>query len=173
MASAPGGDSSDRGILDELFRKYSERLRLFLLRRTRNRQVAEDLAQAAFERLLARGDLATLGDLKKYLYRVAINLLTKYRMQQTVEASVALDAEEPDALALPDDSDAIQPEELERALQRLTPRQLSMIQLRSMGFRYREIATMLDVSEAVVGQDLMNARQKLREELLSSGQGKV
>ncbi len=82
--------------LEELFRRHAKELRRFLRRRVANAELAADLAQEAFYRLLRSrqsgvGEANNAADGRAYLFSIAANLAIDHRRQ---------------ALRQPQDSDA-------------------------------------------------------------------
>ena len=57
--------------------------------------------------------------------------------------------------------------DLERALEVLTPKARRIIELREMGYPYKEIAEMVDTTEAAVKMQVKRAFERLRGELLA------
>ncbi len=59
--------------------------------------------------------------------------------------------------------------DLERALGTLTPKARRIVELREFGYRYEEIAEMLDSTEAAVKMQVKRAFEKLRDVLVTVG----
>ena len=55
----------------------------------------------------------------------------------------------------------------ERALQALSPKARRIIELRELGYRYKEIAAMIDSTEAAIKMQVKRAFDKMREALAS------
>ncbi len=63
-------------------KQFSAGLQRYLLRRTRGRQDAEDLAQEIYLRLLRVGDASQVKCPQAYVYRVAVNVLNEFNLHQ-------------------------------------------------------------------------------------------
>ena len=145
----------------------------YLLRKTRDSGRAEDLAQEAFLRLFKhlRDDRA-LDNPKAWLFTVANNLaIDESRDEQhirdldettwkKIEESTSGSEANPEKLVL-------QRERLDRlhvAVLNLTPLQRECLHLRAEGFRYREIASLLELSPSTVMDAVRRATLKLSRE---------
>jgi len=60
----------------------------------------------------------------------------------------------------------VENEELERALETLSPKLRQVLELRSKGMSYAEISSQLGLTPGAVGKRLFDARQQLRKQLL-------
>lgn len=75
--------------IHELYINCHGELETVLFARVHCRETAADICQEAFERLCRIDDLGGVNNLKAYLYRIALNLLTDHYRRQTVrEASI-------------------------------------------------------------------------------------
>ncbi len=83
------GDSS--GLAALALKQFSAGLQRYLLRRTRGRQDAEDLAQEIYLRLLRVGDASQIKCPQAYVYRVAVNVLNEFNLHQQ-RGAVAYDS---------------------------------------------------------------------------------
>jgi len=145
----------------------------YLLRKTRDSGRAEDLAQETFLRLFKhlRDDRA-LDNPKAWLFTVANNLaIDESRDEQhirdldettwkKIEESTSGSEANPEKLVL-------QRERLDRlhvAVLNLTPLQRECLHLRAEGFRYREIASLLELSPSTVMDAVRRATLKLSRE---------
>jgi RNA polymerase sigma factor (sigma-70 family) len=157
---------------ERLFQAHAEPLFAFLVYRTGDRQLAEDLVADTFERVLrtrARFD-PRRGSEKNWVYAIALNLVRDQARRQTVEISALerVGAREPrqlydGALDGVDDRD-----ELGRALGALSEEEREAIALRfGADLKLREVARMLDASESAVEKRISRGVQKLRRELQS------
>lgn len=156
--------SSQQDVLQQLYRDYRSELESFLHSRLRCRDTAADLSQEAFLRLHRSEDLAGIGNLRAYLFRVAMNLLNDHYRAANVRGAVPDDAE--DVLAnLPDrrgaETSAMAEEQLDRvvaALEELSPLCQRIFYLnRFEGLKYKEIAVRLGVSVRTVEDNLKRA----------------
>lgn len=147
--------------LEQAFHRHYEQLYRYLFRLTGDGDLAEDLAQEAFIRLLENpvGD----GGLKAWLFTVGTNLVRdRSRVRGRREE-----------LLNQYDSQSTQPDrpdvELERrrriaavraALGQLSERDREMLLLREEGFKYSEIAEVVDVAPSSVGTLLARALKR-------------
>jgi RNA polymerase sigma-70 factor (ECF subfamily) len=147
----------------ELFNQLRDGLYRYLLTILHNVGEAEDTTQDAFLRLhrqLQEGE--SIDNVKSWLFRVGHNLaLNREKTQRRFAADETETVEE----LLADCPDpALNPEEvlahkellrnLHAAISRLSSQQQQCLHLRAEGFRYREIAGILDVTDKVVSENL-------------------
>lgn len=162
------------GKNDQLTRLFSEHYRRVLVagyRITGNMADAEDVAQDVFMRL-GRGDLPAVANAASYLYRAAINgaldLLRRRRAAATEPLELAAGVAARETAASPDVR--IQDLELGRLLRQtiaeLGPRAAEMFALRYLeGLSNREIAKLMETSQAVVAVTLYQSRVKLKRRM--------
>lgn len=135
-----------------MYRELYPALHRFTLRMTGDADVADDVVQEAFTRLVEQ-DLP-LEEARPWLYVVAANLVrdrarTKQRRGRLLEETPP----EPDRPEAPD----VRVERLERidrvrrALAELSERDARMLLMREEGFKYAEIAQALGVKSTSVG----------------------
>lgn len=162
----------DERAFRELHEAYRARLYTFLLRLTRDEQLARDLSQESWLRLAANAHRLTLeSDPAAWLFTVARNLYVSQRRWRV------LDRERLAALSLGFWQQAIaQPLEhaaasqtqrnLERALQTLAMGLREVLLLVSIeGFSTQEVAEMLGTSDDNIRQRLSRARAQLKRQL--------
>lgn len=84
-AAQKSADPSDRATeVSRLFREHNRALVLFLASRLKDIQVAREVAQEAYVRVLELENLDAVGFLRSYLFKVAGNLaIDRIRQQQT------------------------------------------------------------------------------------------
>ena len=133
---------------------------------------AEDITQEAFFRLfrtLLSGQ--NVQNAHHWLFRVAHNLLVDRGRQveplSTTLPTVAQEAEErPDPRPTPDEilMDSERSAQVHRALKTLTATQRNCLNLRTEGFRHREIAEILGLSMSSVADALRRAITRLSRE---------
>lgn len=80
------------------FEKLGGRLQRFLLKRLRNRETAKDLTQEVYLRLLRFGDPELVRSPDAYLYQVALNVLSEFRLSEQ-RVPVTFDSETAEAAA--------------------------------------------------------------------------
>jgi RNA polymerase sigma-70 factor (ECF subfamily) len=163
----PPQGAADRRALAASFEDFFEieHAGLFgsLVLLTRDRADAEELMQDAFLKVWERWDLVQgLDDPTGYLYRTAMNAAFSRRRRATVAARHLIRPDPKiDGLERVDDRDRI-----DRALDRLTPRQRATIILSDLlGFPSPEVASAMRITPSTVRVLLARARAIMREEL--------
>jgi RNA polymerase sigma-70 factor (ECF subfamily) len=152
---------------EEAFRAFYDRtaraLWGYLARVTGDAQLADDLLQEAYYRLLrARGTYQTESHRRNYLYRIATNLVRDgYRRSAHVQL-IPID----DGAGPAQDGDvaarAERRTDLQRAMAHLKPRERQILWLAyAQGSSHREIADSIGVKAASVKLLLFRARHKL------------
>jgi RNA polymerase sigma-70 factor (ECF subfamily) len=146
---------------DDLFQRLYPSLYRYLHRLTGDADVAEDIAQEAFVRLLKQP--LPEAEVRPWLFTVAMNLV-RDRARKT-ERRARLLSGAPALVApgvLPDDH----VEQTERiravraALQRLPERDRQLLLMREEGFKYDEIARVIGVAPASVGTLIARALKR-------------
>lgn len=167
--------SGERRAFDALVDAYTARIYTHVLRITRNREEAEDVAQETFLRAyrnLNRFDRAR--SFRNWLYAIATNLaLNALRARQRRGQPVTLDFDDDDAAiksATPfeDGRDAASrgdlAERLARAVGQLPAQPAALVHLHYMeGLTIREAAETLEMTEDAAKVALHRARRRLRE----------
>lgn len=131
---------------------------------------AEELVQETFFRLYRHlANRGSRANLRAWVFEVARNAARDERKSARLQRTVALDP----ALGMADPAagpevQAIAEERgrrLQAAIARLTPPQRECILLRISGLRYREIAEILRINTASVGELVERATARLSEEM--------
>jgi RNA polymerase sigma-70 factor (ECF subfamily) len=151
---------------EETFRLFYDRtarpLWLYLARMTRDDRLADDLLQETYYRLLRTR--ATFDDdehRKNYLFRIATNLVRDHRRHVRTTDGAAGRAAAEHRPADADDA-AARRIDLDRALDRLKPRERSVLWLAyAQGWSHEEIAASLGVKTASMKALLHRARRRL------------
>jgi len=87
LAIADGLKRQDAGLLDQLIVRYQHRLLRYLLYLTGNREVAEDLFQEVWMRVLVRGgQFNGQSRFETWLFTIARNLLIDLRRKRTMSS---------------------------------------------------------------------------------------
>lgn len=146
------------------FSEHHDALFRYLHRLTGDEDVAEDIAQEAFVRLLDHS--IPRPKVRSWLFTVATNLV-RDRARTRERRGRLLEGENPGP-SPPDRPD----EEAERsrrvaavraALDRIPERDREMLLMREEGFKYREIAEAVDVAPSSVGKLLSRALDRFEE----------
>lgn len=150
---------------DALYERLYPQLYGYVERLVGDADVAKDVAQEAFVRLLSRPEL-TGDDARLWIFTVATNLV-RDRGRSTVRRRHLLSARPVDQpTAEPPDAGVERAEVVERvrsALDRLPERDRVMLLMREEGFRYAEIARAIDVAPASVGTLIARAVKRFVE----------
>jgi RNA polymerase sigma-70 factor (ECF subfamily) len=165
-------NSLRNSAFERLFQAHAEPLFAFLVYRTGDRQLAEDLVADTFERVLrtrTRFD-PRRGSERNWVYAIAVNLVRDQARRQSVEtrALERVGAHEPrpphdGALGAVDDRD-----ELGRALLTLSDDEREAIALRfGADLKLREVARVLGESDSAIEKRISRGLEKLRRELQS------
>ena len=87
LAVSAGLKRQDVGLLDELIVRYQHRLMRYLLYLTSNREMAEDLFQEVWMRVLVRGaQFNGQARFDTWLFTIARNLVIDYRRKRTMSS---------------------------------------------------------------------------------------
>jgi RNA polymerase sigma-70 factor (ECF subfamily) len=154
---------------DRLYEEHAQPLFGFLVYRTGDRQLAEDLLAEAFERALRgrRGFDRRKASEKTWLYAIALNALRDHGRRRATEGralervGASLSADDPVALGRIEQQD-----ELGRALSTLSPEEREAIALRyGADLSVPEIAKVTKERLTTVEGRVYRALRKLREQL--------
>lgn len=164
-------DTTPRRLVLEYYDREFVALRRYLIFLGVDTETAQELVQESFlklhQHLLANGGRANL---RAWLYRVAHNLArnsqTAFRSSKTAAVEdINLSGELPSTAASAED-ELLAEERAARtreAIDRLTPAQKECLVLRAQGFKYREIAGVLNLSVSTVGENVQRGLEKLKE----------
>ena len=149
---------------DSLFQKLYPSLFRYLHRLTGDADIADDIAQEAFVRLLKQS--LPEAEVRPWLFTVAMNLVRdharkverRHRLLTTAPVLVSTSA-------LPDE--AVERSEAVGAvrvlLDQLSPRDQQLLLMREEGFKYEEIARVVGVAPASVGTLIARALRRFAE----------
>jgi RNA polymerase sigma-70 factor (ECF subfamily) len=156
----------DRTAFDELYERNAGRVYALCFRLTGDPLQAEQLTQDAFVRAWRRiGSFRGESRFSTWLHRLAVNVTIDAQRCRGREGRRTADIE---TTALPG-SLAGEPEarlDLERAIARLPDRARTALVLHTIeGYRYREVAELMDVALGTVKALIFQARARLLEEL--------
>jgi RNA polymerase sigma-70 factor (ECF subfamily) len=159
---------------DTQFQKLYPSLFRYLHRLTGDADVAEDIAQEAFVRLLRQS--LPEGEIRPWLFTVAMNLVRDHarkteRRQRLLTSAPTLVTPS----ALPDEN--VERSErvarVRQALERLPMRDRQLLLMREEGFRYEEIAAVIGVAPASVGTLIARALKRFADVYQSREAGDV
>lgn len=171
------GERTEALALQETeFRAFYERtarpLWAYLMRSCGDRELAEDLAQEAYYRLL-RSDFETDSDghRKNYLFRIGTNLLyDHFRRHRPTE--VPLEERNVEAAGERPGREVGLRRDLARHLSKLRPRDRQLLWLAHVeGLSHREIARVMGLQERSIRLMVFRARRRLGALLRESGVG--
>lgn len=149
--------------LTRIFEEHHGRIYRAAYRITGNAMDAEDVLQGVFLRLAEAGGLSVESP-GSYLYRAAINGAVDLCRSRWRTGRVSLDESAATVGPAPGDEAEIRTW-LRRALTALSSRQAEMFVLRYLeGYDNREIAQLLETSQAVVAVSLFRARTQLQHQ---------
>jgi len=157
------------GELAHVFQEHNGRIFRTAYRITGNASDAEDVLQSVFLRLVRRErETETVDNLDSYLYRAAINAsldVLRTRRHRTNLEDVSA--------TVPDSGETVELQVwLRDALARLNERHAEMFILRYVeGYENREIAEMLNTSQAVVAVTLHRVRGQLKRDFQNFQRG--
>jgi RNA polymerase sigma factor (sigma-70 family) len=152
--------------LETLFAEHRDALFRYLARYTRDPDLAEDLVQETFLKLVVRPP-RTATNMKGWLFTVATNLAKDARKTSRRRGELSRWAGEDPVLASSHADASGQVERLEEhqriraALDELSHKERSALLLRAEGFAHREIATALRTTTGSVGTLVARALAKL------------
>jgi RNA polymerase sigma-70 factor, ECF subfamily len=150
----------------QLFEREFPRVFRVLQRLSGDADLASDLAQEAFVKLLHRGDMPDTP--VPWLVTVALNQLrnTRSRERRREQLLAAAADDEPEAFRVPRaDTALLQVESQQRVrttLSQLPARQAALLMMSAEGYSYREIAQAMELTEASVGAMILRARRAFR-----------
>ena len=145
--------------------REQEALRGFLLALCcGNKDDADDLAQDALVKAyLSSSGYQDKGRFRSWLFKIAHNTFLNHRASQ--KTTISIDDARVQSLPLGGDEGGLH-QDLYLALRTLPPKERSAITLYYLsGYNIKEIAAIIDASEAAVKQQLSRGRDKLRKQL--------
>jgi RNA polymerase sigma-70 factor (ECF subfamily) len=162
----------ENATLEERLSGLFEELRVPLFRYTlvmlHNAAEAEDVTQECFLRLFVElRSGKRIDSMKAWLFRTGHNLAIDRRRLHDFRLQDSLDGEAQDLVdgRYPSGEETLLRQEqlaaMRAALDRLSPQQRLCLHLRTEGFRYREIAEILGVSESTVCENLRRGLSRL------------
>jgi RNA polymerase sigma factor (sigma-70 family) len=165
MEAVRNGDLQQASLL---FDRYNKRLFNFLARMTMDRELAEDLTQNVFLRMIRyRNSYKTGHKFQSWIYQVARNVFTDHYQVSKKKKTDHMDIEKVGEWVA-DDNDAHSIDEqeklLHRSMQLLTDEQRELLILtRFQHMKYEEVAEMMETTVANIKVKVHRAISKLRE----------
>ncbi len=160
VRKAQGGDKQARELL---LRRLDGVLRAFFIKRTSRTATIDDLVQNTLLRV--HGGLEALKNpesLKAFAMKAALfELQDLYRGRYSAKEALYDPAIMPGAPSS-QEGWAGSSVDLERALSILTPHARRILELREYGYRYKEIAQIVDTTEMAVKMQVKRAFEKMR-----------
>jgi len=140
-------------------------MRGFFINRVGLRAEVDDLTQNSLIRV-HRGleDLKDNSRLKAFAMKGALYELQDYYRGRYRPKETLFDAQDPPDQQV-DPTNSAHRMDVETALSSLTPKAREIIELRESGFRYEEIASMIDSTEAAVKMQVKRAFERMRDAL--------
>ncbi len=154
----------------QLFLEVREDVYRYLVTLGLTTDQAQESTQEAFLRLFAaRINSEGIENPRGWVFRVAHNIAVRLRTRERIYQPLATDVERTLLDAQPNpELGAIEREQtirFQEAVQNLSPQQQQCLYLRAEGFRYREIADIMEISDSSVGEFLRRAITRLKKAL--------
>jgi len=155
----------DQTAFGDFYRRTSRSLWSYVYRVTGNAADADDIVQDTFCRLLRGGPDADEEQQRRYVFRIASNLVVdRWRRQERVAEAARREVPPPHASADPGDEDVA------RTFARLVPRERALLWLAYVeGHSHNEIARAVGLARDSVKVLLFRARKHLRDLLEADG----
>jgi len=159
---AQNGDERARS---DLLERIEPILRGYFIKRIGKIAEVDDLVQNTLVRVHeGLEDLEKPGSLKAFALKAALfELQDYYRGRYDMKEQLYDPDLPPDRTTDPDDRSA--QVDLETAMEVLSPKARRILELREYGYRYREIAQMIDTTEAAIKMQVKRAFDKMRDAL--------
>ncbi len=169
MVQAPDHTSADR--LDRMVQLYEKDLLRLCCLYLRDRNTAEDIVQETFLKAYRNMDsFRGESNEKTWLTRIAVNCCRDYRRSawyRYIDRRVTVDSLPLSSASSPGDDHVA----LTLAIMKLRPKYLEVVLLYFYeGYPIKDVAKMLDITEAAVSVRLRNAKEQLKAEL-EGGEG--
>lgn len=165
MEAVKNGDLQQASVL---FERYNKRIFNFLARMTMDREVAEDLTQNVFLRMIKYKSSYREGNrFQSWIYQVARNVFSDHYQAVKNKRADFVDVEKmSDRMADHDDSERMDEQErlLQRSMSMLNEEQRELLVLtRFQHMKYEEVAVIMNTTVANIKVKVHRAIGKLRE----------
>ena len=155
----------DEQAWNDLLRRLEPILRGYFIKRIGKETDVDDLVQNTLMRVNdGLDDLKKPGSLKSFAMKAALFELQDYYRGRYDMKETLYDPELPPQRTT-DPEDRSAHVDVEKALDVLTPKARRIMELREYGYLYREIAQMLDTTEAAVKMQVKRAFEKMKDAL--------
>lgn len=162
---------ADSGMADVemLFRKYYAPMVLYALKAVKDKDVAEDVVQDVFSRIIQKGDHLTLGERASYLLFTSLrNAVIDYQRRSARHYEEPM-ADAPDEFSIEDSIFEIELyQQLYDAIKSLPAKNRRVLELRLEGMDEHAIAEELGISYETVRSHIKHATERLRTKLGTS-----
>jgi RNA polymerase sigma-70 factor (ECF subfamily) len=165
MVKVMEGDLDKLGLL---FERYNRRLFRFFYRLTRRRDISEDLVQCVFERILKyRHSYTDNGSFSTWIFQIARNLqIDHYHDNKNDEKrDVLINWDQLEGESFASEQEQQEKEDLkllQQAMDRLDEtKKQTLVLSRFEGFKYKEIAQIMNCSENAVKVRIFRALREL------------
>lgn len=165
MEAVKSGDLQQASVL---FERYNKRIFNFLARMAMDRELAEDLTQNVFLRIIKyRNSYREGARFQSWIYQVARNVFSDHYQAHKNKFSDFVDVEKvSDHLQDPEENEAVDEREklLQRSMAMLNEEQRELLVLtRFQHMKYEEVAVIMDTTVANIKVKVHRAIAKLRE----------
>lgn len=161
-----------REAFEAFYAAHARGLVRFLLYRTGDAALAEDLAADTFERVIRtrRPFDSRIATERTWLYTIALNVLRDHLRRRGAEDRALARVDPPEAFTRPGESEVVLRDEVSRALRVLTGDERDVVALRyGADLSVPQISAATGVKPAAVEKRLYRALQKLRHEMTVGG----
>lgn len=155
----------DDQVRNDLLQRLEPVVRGYFIKRIGNNTEVDDLVQNTLMRVhKGLDDLKKPGSLKAFAMKAALfELQDYYRGRYDMKENLYDPELPPKRTSSPEDRSAHV--DVEKALEVLSPKARRIMELREYGYLYREIAQMLDTTEAAVKMQVKRAFEKMKDAL--------
>ena len=160
----------DRKNFRYLYTKYYELIFLFLLRRTENENLAQDITQQTFIKAMLNIEKFEFKGFpfSSWLYRISLNELNLHYREATKKRYISIDQSELPELAdeLPSEDKQLSNEDLIESLNGLSDGEVTLIEMKYFEKRsHKEIGEILGITVANAKVKLHRVIKKMRERI--------
>lgn len=151
----------------QLYNLYYHNLVVYCSNLTKDQARAEDIVQQTFVKLWIKKDsLQIQSSIKGYLYRAVYNTFLKEYQKVKKEERALIEMKNNALLSLVDDIENIDQQRiklLESAIEQLPRKNREIFLLsKKSGYKYREIALQMDISEKAVEKHISRAKKSIK-----------